>query len=260
MGIGISLQGVVAQFPLSSTSCHIHGVLFNSGVVLEFLQVGGLSWFFGRIRTPWSFKFIVEVSGTGTRRSVIAGHFRQKFLVRLTNICRLTFWQVNGTWTETFECDAQAHRTEHGFFPVAPPRESSSLVLQCLSGGTSSGWCLRAAPLESGGCVGVLKEREMGEEEGAILWETNSRVRLYRVAADNRIGPIFEFVSQRIMAGSEERSSRHLVYVALDFSSWCTSFRPETAVLHFQELDYLFGIRSVYACARRFPLESVLLF
>lgn len=50
------------------------------------------------------------------------------------------------------------------------------------------------------------------------------------------------------------------VFMSMDFSSWCTSFRYEGVTPIFEELDRLLGFTNVMAYTQKFPLESFLLF
>lgn len=50
------------------------------------------------------------------------------------------------------------------------------------------------------------------------------------------------------------------VFISMDFTSWCTSFRHEGVTPLFEELDRLLGVSHVIAYTQKFPLESVLLF
>lgn len=48
--------------------------------------------------------------------------------------------------------------------------------------------------------------------------------------------------------------------IILDFSSWCTSFRPELSNYSFAQLDALFGLGGIYTYTHHFPIESTLVF
>lgn len=50
------------------------------------------------------------------------------------------------------------------------------------------------------------------------------------------------------------------VFIVLNFSSWCTSFRLKLITPLFTELDRLFGIHNMYSFTHYFPLISYLLF
>lgn len=76
------------------------------------------------------------------------------------------------------------------------------------------------------------------------------------------------------MTKSEDALAKHLirmsdpnipgytdhVFMALDFSSWCSGFRVESVGSLFEELERLFGINHVFAYTQHFPLEATLLF
>lgn len=50
------------------------------------------------------------------------------------------------------------------------------------------------------------------------------------------------------------------VFITLDFSSWCTNFRHESATPLFVELDRLFELHNILSFTYLFPLLSVLIF
>ncbi|CAB3229914.1 unnamed protein product [Arctia plantaginis] len=63
----------------------------------------------------------------------------------------------------------------------------------------------------------------------------------------------------RISESSSQDEGGH-VFMAMDFSSWCTSLRFEGVTPLFEELDRLLGVKDVMAYTQLFPLESILLF
>ncbi|CAB3225850.1 unnamed protein product [Arctia plantaginis] len=111
-----------------------------------------------------------------------------------------------------YEYDSQAHRTKHGFFPSAPPRESNNVIMQYIS-----------------------REETMTKSEDDLFKHL-----------------------LRISESSYQDEGGH-VFMAIDFSSWCTSFRFEGVTPLFEELDRLLGVKDVMAYTQLFPLESILL-
>ncbi|CAH2236870.1 jg23227 [Pararge aegeria aegeria] len=179
-----------------------------------------------------------------------------------------------------YEYDTQAHRTLHGFFPRGPPRESSNVILQYISreevnvkeivdiistGTIPRNWRV---------CVGVAKEREMKKRKARFFGKMTLEMRLYQVATENNIKNIFKFIPHQTMTKSEDGLMKRLikmanspdneegchVFISIDFSSWCTSFRWEGVTPLMEELDRLVGLKGVFSFTQMFPLISVLLF
>lgn len=94
---------------------------------------------------------------------------------------------------------------------------------------------------------------------------------LYQSPSENNIAKtIFLYTKNQRITMSEEQLRRRLIdisrpktpvdcetYAAIivDFSSWCTSFRPELSN-SFAHLDALFGFDGVYTYTHHFPIES----
>lgn len=124
--------------------------------------------------------------------------------------------------------------------------------------------------------VGVAKEREFKSRNARFYCKLVPEMRLYQTSSENNIAKtIFPYVRNQSMTMSEEQLKRRLIdisrpktsiagetYAAIivDFSSWCTSFRPELANYIFAQLDALFGLKGVYTYTHHFPLESTLVF
>ncbi|KAJ8709987.1 hypothetical protein PYW07_009353 [Mythimna separata] len=99
-------------------------------------------------------------------------------------------------------------------------------------------------------------------------------MRLFQVATENNIKHVFKFIPHQTITKSEddlfkrflkilETSSSEeggAVFMSMDFSSWCTSFRYEAVTPLFEELDRLLGVENVLAYTQKSPLESILLF
>ncbi|KAJ2941434.1 hypothetical protein O0L34_g3646 [Tuta absoluta] len=180
-----------------------------------------------------------------------------------------------------YEYDMQAHRTLHGFFPTAPERQSNNgmrynsmcrekkstleRINTISTGETPSDWKV---------CVGVPKEREMKKRKARFFGKLCLEMRLYQVATENNMKTVFKYIPHQTMTKSEDSLMKHLIrmseatpesegsyiFISLDFSSWCTSFRYEGVTPIFQELDRLLGVENVMAYTQVFPLESILLF
>lgn len=178
------------------------------------------------------------------------------------------------------EYDSQAHRTLHGRFPSAPPRESNNVIMQYVSREevnvrdiittVSKG----QVPPEWKVTLGVAKEREMKKRKARFFGKLVLEMRLFQVATENNIKHVFKFIPHQTMTKSEDDLFKHLlkisetsstedggaVFMSMDFSSWCTSFRYEGVTPLFEELDRLLGVNNVMAYTQKFPLESILLF
>ncbi|ANQ45640.1 RNA-dependent RNA polymerase, partial [Orinoco virus] len=179
-----------------------------------------------------------------------------------------------------YEFDTQAHRTIHGYFPKGPPRESGNVILQYISresvnvreivdiiatGHIPKKWKV---------CIGVAKEREMKKRKARFFGKMTLEMRLYQVATENNIKNVFKYIPHQTMTKSEDGLMKHLikmanspddeeggyVFISIDFSSWCTSFRWEGVTPLMEELDRLLGLHGVFSFTQRFPLMCVLLF
>lgn len=179
-----------------------------------------------------------------------------------------------------YEYDTQAHRTNHGFFPTAPARQSNNVILQYVQREVVnvrdiiSTVSEKKTPKSWKVCVGVPKEREMKKRKARFFGKLCLEMRLYQVATENNMKTVFRYIPHQTMTKSEDSLMKHLirmsettaetegsfVYISLDFSSWCTSFRYEGVTPIFQELDRLLGVENVMAYTQVFPLESILLF
>lgn len=122
--------------------------------------------------------------------------------------------------------------------------------------------------------VAVAKEREMKKRKARFFGKLVLEMRLFQVATENNIKHVFKFIPHQNMTKSEDDLFKHLlkisetsstedggaVFISMDFSSWCTSFRYEGVTPLFEELDRLLGVGNVLAYTQLFPLESILLF
>ncbi|CAB3241750.1 unnamed protein product [Arctia plantaginis] len=179
-----------------------------------------------------------------------------------------------------YEYDGQAHRTNHGFFPTVPPRESNNVIMQYIGREEVNVKNIiqtvseKKIPKSWKVTVGVAKEREMKKTKARFFGKLTLEMRLFQVATENNIKNVFKFIPHQTMTKSEDDLFKHLlrisesssqdegghVFMAMDFSSWCTSFRFEGVTPLFEELDRLLGVTDVMAYTQIFPLESTLLF
>lgn len=99
---------------------------------------------------------------------------------------------------------------------------------------------------------GVAKEREFKSRNARFYCKLVPEMRLYQTSSENNMAKtIFPYVRNQSMTMSEEQLKRRLIdisrpktsvagetYAAIivDFSSWCTSFRPELANYIFAHL------------------------
>lgn len=123
-------------------------------------------------------------------------------------------------------------------------------------------------------CVGVAKEREMKKKKARFFGKLCPEMRLYQVATENNIKNIFKYIPHQTMTKSEDALMKHLikmaetsetdegdyVFISIDFSSWCTSFRYEGVTPLLEEMDRLLGVERVLSFTQLFPLLSYLLF
>lgn len=124
--------------------------------------------------------------------------------------------------------------------------------------------------------VGVAKESEFKSRNARFYCKLVPEMRLYQTSSENNIAQtIFPYIKNQSMTMSEEQLGRRLIdisrpktsvdcetYVAIivDFSSWCTRFRPELYNYSFAQLDALLGLVGVYTYIHHFPIESTLVF
>lgn len=95
----------------------------------------------------------------------------------------------------------------------------------------------------------------------------------FQVATENNINHFFKYIPHQTMTKSEDDLFKHqlkitetsstdevgAVFMSMDFSSWCTSFRYEGVTPLFEKLDRMLGVDNVLAYTQKFPLESILL-
>lgn len=178
------------------------------------------------------------------------------------------------------EYDQQAHRTLHGRFPSAPPRQSNNVIMQYIDREEVNVRTIietvsrGEVPREWKVTVGVAKEREMKKRKARFFGKLVLEMRLFQVATENNIKHIFKFIPHQTMTKTEDDLFKHLlkisetssteeggaVFMSMDFSSWCTSFRYEGVTPLFEELNRLLGVNNVFAYTQKFPLEFILLF
>lgn len=181
-----------------------------------------------------------------------------------------------------YEYNKQAHRTKYGRFPTGPPPSSKSVVVHYLSQRHISVTDVMKQlatgfiPYAWRVMVAVAKEREFKYKDARFYGKMCFEMRLYQTATKKNIADhIFRYIKNQSMTMNEEQLIRTIlrintpiiqlegetyVFIDLDFSSWCTSFRLELITPLFIELDGLFGIHNIYSFTHYFPLISYLLF
>ncbi|QMP82162.1 RNA-dependent RNA polymerase [Hymenopteran orino-related virus OKIAV87] len=180
------------------------------------------------------------------------------------------------------EYDKQAHKTKYGYFPRGPPPTSKSVVIDYLERETIDVKSIietistRQVPDQWKVIMTVAKEREFKPEKARFYAKMVPEMRLYQTATESNLAKhIFPHIKHQSMTMSEEQLTRTIlkmnsptlkmreetyVFIVVDFSSWCTTFRWDLMWDLFKEIDQLFGLENVYTYTHMFPLESVLLF
>ncbi|ACQ94985.1 RNA-dependent RNA polymerase [Nyavirus nyamaniniense] len=171
-----------------------------------------------------------------------------------------------------------AHRVLYGRALQRPPKKNQRVILEYLERPEVS---LRqvisaieqgAMPREWFAMVGVFKECELKRDKGRLFGKLTFEARLYQTATEHNIAEkIFPYIKSQSMTMSEEElkrtilrmssslkaySEHDIIFISVDLSQWCTTWRHESAGPLLRLLDQIFGLNGVYNLTHLFSQAS----
>ncbi|BCL64177.1 L protein [Sekira virus] len=169
-------------------------------------------------------------------------------------------------WGYTY--NPAAHKTLYGKPLKRPPRKHQRVILEYLERPEVSLKSVIRA-IETGtfldnwyAMIGVFKECELKKKKGRLFGKLSFEARLYQTATEHNLAEkIFPYIRGQSMTMSEEELKRvvlrmssdlrayaehSMLFIAIDLSQWCTTWRHESAGPILRVLDEIFGLQGVY--------------
>ncbi|ACQ94979.1 RNA-dependent RNA polymerase [Nyavirus midwayense] len=179
-------------------------------------------------------------------------------------------------WGYTY--NPTAHKVIYGKPLQRPPKKNQRVILEYLERPEVS---LKkvieqieqgTAPKEWFAMVGVFKECELKRDKGRLFGKLTFEARLYQTATEHNIAEkIFPYIKSQSMTMSEEElkrtilrmssslkaySEHDIIFISVDLSQWCTTWRHESAGPLLRLLDQIFGLNGVYNLTHLFSQAS----
>ncbi|AHA90827.1 RNA-dependent RNA polymerase [Sierra Nevada virus] len=179
-------------------------------------------------------------------------------------------------WGYTY--NPAAHKVLYGRPIKRPPKKNQRVILEYLERPEVS---LKEViqrietgdiPKEWFAMVGVFKECELKRDKGRLFGKLTFEARLYQTATEHNIAEkIFPYIKGQSMTMSEEELKRtilrmssslkayiehDIIFISVDLSQWCTTWRHESAGPLLRVLDSIFGLNSVYNLTHLFSQIS----
>nr|UZH25306.1 RNA-directed RNA polymerase [Nyavirus nyamaniniense] len=169
-------------------------------------------------------------------------------------------------WGYTY--NPTAHKVLYGRSMQRPPKKNQRVILEYLERPEVSLREVISAiergtmPREWFAMVGVFKECELKRDKGRLFGKLTFEARLYQTATEHNIAEkIFPYIKSQSMTMSEEElkrtilrmssslkaySEHDIIFISVDLSQWCTTWRHESAGPLLRLLDQIFGLNGVY--------------
>ncbi|QDO67017.1 PolB [San Jacinto virus] len=179
-------------------------------------------------------------------------------------------------WVYTY--NSAAHKVLYGRPFEMPPKENNRVILEYLKRPEVS---LKEVikTIEEGriphswfAMVGVFKECELKRDKGRLFGKLTFEARLYQTATEHNLAEkIFPYVRGQSMTMTEEELKRtilkmssslkayaehDIIFISVDLSQWCTTWRHESAGPLLRVIDSIFGLNGVYNLTHLFGQVS----
>ncbi|QFG01733.1 L protein [Jeremy Point nyavirus] len=179
-------------------------------------------------------------------------------------------------WGYTY--NPTAHKLLYGKQMSRPPKKNQRVILEYLARADVSLKEVISSieqgtmPKEWFAMVGVFKECELKRDKGRLFGKLTFEARLYQTATEHNLADrVFPYIRGQSMTMGEEELKRtilrmssslkayaehDLIFISVDLSQWCTTWRHESAGPLLQVFDELFGLNGVYALTHLYAQVS----